>query len=218
MLQGVSASSVAMLSNLRIEPQGWDDPDFKLVKKNDDGTNIWGDPELHKQVKVQKWMHVTRHMPNTQAIKQQLQQPAVVNQNGANLVTPNATQSGESNAPVVSASIDSFSQQIQQLSIANAAVSSPTSNAPNSQFSQQPSKQQQQQQQQQTSLSATSQWSNTPAAPAFVDSLLNVIINKLFLFLILIYVNDLKIERCLTTASNKRVDSGSCGHKIVVFI
>lgn len=64
----LAAQAAALKVN--IEPQGWDDPDFKIAKKSDDGTNIWGDPEHHRQVKVTKWMHVTRHMPNQQQIQQ----------------------------------------------------------------------------------------------------------------------------------------------------
>ena len=53
----------------KIEPTGWEDPDFKQTKKSDDGTNIWGDPEQAKQAKIQKWSFYTKHTPNPATIK-----------------------------------------------------------------------------------------------------------------------------------------------------
>lgn len=35
--------------------QGWEEPEFHVAKKQDDGTNIWGDPEAARAVKVMKW-------------------------------------------------------------------------------------------------------------------------------------------------------------------
>jgi hypothetical protein len=38
-----------------IVAQGWDEPEFHVPKKQDDGTNIWGDPEAARALKVMKW-------------------------------------------------------------------------------------------------------------------------------------------------------------------
>jgi len=142
-----NATLLCQAANLKlaIEPQGWEDPDFKLAKKSDDGTNIWGDPEHQRLVKVTKWMHVTRHMPNKQAA-------AVSQQQLAGGVGEQENQMGQNQtfaANVQSGSLPNGSSQ--QWSSSDQGSSSQSANIL------------------QQSMSASS-WSNTPAAPLSLSS------------------------------------------------
>ncbi len=100
-------SATALLNKVPIEPCGWDDPDFKAVKKSDDGTNIWGDPENQRQIKVQKWSYCSKQMPNPQTI-----QP---------VVSENETQQQFPQQPAVNISVP-VTQQLQQQQTQNQAA------------------------------------------------------------------------------------------------
>jgi hypothetical protein len=126
-------------NRIPIEPVGWEEPEFKIAKKSDDGTSIWGDPESQKAAKVAKWTNFTRHVPNPQTIR-----PPLLNEQ------------------------EQSSQQYQtQSSITS--ISSPLSNIPPSSILTQQQQQQQQQQNQAQWSNKPSQWTNTPAAPSLMN-------------------------------------------------
>jgi hypothetical protein len=75
-----AATSHVQSLNSKIEPMGWDEPDITQSKKLDDGTNIWGDPQMYKQKKVQNWTNHTKHVPNQNVIKPSFDQDTLVQQ------------------------------------------------------------------------------------------------------------------------------------------
>lgn len=87
----------------KIEPTGWDDPDFKQSKKSDDGTAIWGDPEQSKMVKIQKWSYSNKHVPNPATIKPDGEHPYQLK----SMTQSQSTTSSWNNTPAAPLPIDS---------------------------------------------------------------------------------------------------------------
>jgi hypothetical protein len=153
------------LNKLPIEPSGWEDPDFKIVKKSDDGTNIWGDPENHKQMKVQKWSYFTKHIPNPLSLKSALTEQDQFQMQNNPASTFN--QSSSSATPVTSATPAlPNSSTATNNNLIGQTVSSPSSQILNSnpQWTAQLNNSNNLKLQSQQSL--ISQWDNTPAAPS----------------------------------------------------
>ncbi len=109
----------------KIEPMGWDEPDITQSKKLDDGTNIWGDPQMYKQKKVQNWTSHTKHVPNQSVIKpafeqepQSQQQPfhqsvlQPINTNTATNSQWNRSQSQWNNTPAAPISANEPTQSV----------------------------------------------------------------------------------------------------------
>lgn len=152
---------------------GWDDPDFKSSKKQDDGTNIWGDPENHRQAKVTKWMAAmaasskvvppgasTLTKPGSLDVDSPFQASTATSAVPAPSYTPTssttpnliATNSGISSPPVQSPLNQPGSSWNTTGAVANGASNGTV--APNKLL------------QSQQSIGPQSQWNNTPAAPS----------------------------------------------------
>ena len=172
-----TATTPVTVNKAPIEPVGWEEPEFKIAKKSDDGTSIWGDPESLKATKVAKWTNITRHVPNPQTIR-----PPLANEQD-NLQQQLPQQNLSAQFP------------LQTQSSIN-SISSPLTNIPLSSSAAPATLIQSQQNQAQQQWSKPSQWTNTPAAPSLMNESTDVNVRMIFGYMLIAVHKSIRFPLC----------------------